>query len=217
MKQIKVVIVDDKQFTLHSLSEKLATKGDIKILFTASNGDDFLVKMKESKELPDIVFMDIDMPIMNGIDSLTIASKIYPNIKFLILTVFDEDDKIFDAIRAGAIGYLLKDENTERLIEAMYEVMEYGGSPMSPVIARKSLRLLSQSNIQLKDKEETPLTEREMEILKLLVQGKEYKKIADEIFLSPHTVRTHITNIYKKLHVNNRVQAVNLSSKKGWF
>ncbi len=217
MENVKIAIVDDKKLTLLSLIERLSSSDRIEVLFTASNGKVFLEQLAESSALPDLVFMDIDMPIMNGIEAVDIAARTYPNIKFLMLSVFDDDDKIFEAIKAGAIGYLLKDEKTERLLEAMEEVLVYGGSPMSPVIARKSLKLLSGSNLALKEKEESPLTEREMDILERLVQGKEYKKIADEIFLSPHTVRTHITNIYKKLHVNNRVQAVNISSKKGWF
>lgn len=217
MENVKIAIVDDKKLTLLSLIERLSSSDRIEVLFTASNGKVFLEQLAESSALPDLVFMDIDMPIMNGIEAVDIAARTYPNIKFLMLSVFDDDVKIFEAIKAGAIGYLLKDEKTERLLEAMEEVLVYGGSPMSPVIARKSLKLLSGSNLALKEKEESPLTEREMDILERLVQGKEYKKIADEIFLSPHTVRTHITNIYKKLHVNNRVQAVNISSKKGWF
>lgn len=214
---IKVAIVDDKQITRNSLSEKLLTRSNIQVLFTAVNGEDFLIKMKESNDLPDIVFMDIDMPVLNGIEAVNSASEIYPNTKFLMLTVFDDDDKIFEAIKAGAVGYLLKDENPDRLINALYEVVEFGGSPMSPIIARKSLQLLSKAKVNNKSKKVTPLSEREMEILKGLVEGKDYKKIAVETYLSPHTVRTHITNIYKKLHVNNRAQAIKLSVKKGWF
>jgi len=212
---IKVAIVDDKQLNRNSLSEKLCTRSNIQVLFTAINGEDFLLKMKDSQELPDIVFMDIDMPVLNGIEAVNSASELYPNTKYLMLTVFDDDDKIFEAIKAGAVGYLLKDENPDRLINALYEVVEFGGSPMSPRIARKSLQMLSKAKIE--KKMTTPLSEREMEILKGLVEGKDYKKIAEEQFLSPYTVRTHITNIYKKLHVNNRTQAVKISVKQGWF
>lgn len=214
---IKVAIADDKQLMRNSLSEKLHSCSNIEVLFTAVNGEDFLLKMKECKDLPDIVFMDIDMPVLNGIEAVNSASELYPNTKFLMLTVFDDDDKIFEAIKAGAVGYLLKDENPDRLINALYEVVEYGGSPMSPLIARKSLQLLSKAKVTTKSKKITPLSEREMEVLKGLVEGKDYKKIAAETYLSPYTVRTHITNIYKKLHVNNRAQAIKISVKKGWF
>ncbi|MFN7014914.1 MAG: response regulator transcription factor, partial [Bacteroidia bacterium] len=99
---IKVAIVDDKQINRNTLKEKLLSKNNIDVIFTASNGEDFLEKMKESKELPDIVFMDIDMPVMNGIEAVNSASEVYPNTKFLMLTVFDDDEKIFEAIKAGA-------------------------------------------------------------------------------------------------------------------
>lgn len=214
---IKVAIVDDKQINRNTLKEKLLSKNNIQVLFTASNGQDFLEKMKESKYLPDIVFMDIDMPVMNGIEAVNSASEVYPDTKFLMLTVFDDDEKIFEAIKAGAVGYLLKDENPDRLINALYEVVEFGGAPMSPRIARKSLQMLSKANVATSKKSESVLTDREMDILKGLVEGKDYKQLACEINLSPNTVRTHISNIYKKLHVNNKTQAVKIAMKKGWF
>lgn len=217
MKLIRVAIVDDKQFTRNSLADKLAGCDFIHVVFLAVNGEDFLEKMKLAQELPDVVFMDVDMPLMNGIDAVGKGSVLYPDTRFIMLTVFDDDEKIFEAIKAGAVGYLLKDENPDRLISALEEVFEYGGAPMSPVIARKSLSLLSKLSPALPRPMESPLSSREMEILKGLVDGKDYRKIASETFLSPHTVRTHITNIYKKLHVSNRVQAVKLSSKRGWF
>jgi DNA-binding NarL/FixJ family response regulator len=214
---IKVAIVDDKQINRTTLQEKLLSKNNIEVLFTACNGEEFLEKMKESPILPDIVFMDIDMPVMNGIEAVNSASEIYPDTKFLMLTVFDDDEKIFEAIKAGAVGYLLKDENPDRLINALYEVVEYGGAPMSPRIARKSLQLLSKSKFVNNKSEESFLTEREMDILKGLVEGKDYRELANEINLSPNTVRTHISKIYKKLHVNNKTQAIKIAMKKRWF
>lgn len=214
---IKVAIVDDKQINRRTLEEKLLSKNNIEILFTATNGEDFLEKMKKSRKLPDIVFMDIDMPVMNGIETVNAASELYPNTKFLMLTVFDDDEKIFEAIKAGAVGYLLKDENPDRLINALYEVVEFGGAPMSPRIARKSLQMLSKAKVENKKTEGSVLSHREMDILKGLVEGKDYKQLAIEINLSPNTVRTHISNIYKKLHVNNKTQAIKIAMKKGWF
>ncbi|MFN7014913.1 MAG: response regulator transcription factor, partial [Bacteroidia bacterium] len=114
-------------------------------------------------------------------------------------------------------GYLLKDENPDRLINALYEVVEFGGAPMSPRIARKSLQMLSKSKVESKKSENSILTDREMDILKGLIEGKDYKELANEINLSPYTVRTHISNIYKKLHVNNKTQAIKIAMKKGWF
>ncbi|MBP9186375.1 MAG: response regulator transcription factor [Bacteroidia bacterium] len=214
---IKIAIVDDKQPNRVSLQEKLAFTSNVKILFTAANGTEYLAEMKKCKELPDIVLMDIDMPIMNGIEAVNVSAELYPNTKCLMLTVFDDDEKIFEAIKAGAIGYLLKDESIDSIVNAMNEVIEYGGSPMSPRIARKALQILSGAKIEVQKKQESILTEREMEILKGLVEGLDYKGVADKLFISPHTVRTHITNIYQKLHVSRKTQAVMLAVKNKWF
>lgn len=213
---IHLAIVDDKQPNRVSLSEKLSFVKDMNVLFLAANGEDFLEQMKQQKQLPDVVLMDIDMPIMNGIEAVNTATELYPSTRFVMLTVFDDDDKIFEAIKAGAIGYLLKDENVDRIVAAVYEIMEYGGSPMSPRIARKALQLLLQGKPQ-KAKEDTVLSSREMDILKGLVEGLDYKGVADKLFISPHTVRTHITKIYQKLHVSSKTQAVMLAVKNKWF
>lgn len=215
---IKVVIVDDKQINRNTIQEKLRSHPDISVLFTAINGQDFLEKMKESNQPPDVVFMDIEMPLMDGIETVGTASVVYPDVKFVMLTIFDDDDKIFEAIKSGAVGYLLKDEKPEKLIQSLKEVVEMGGAPMSPRIARKSLQIMTKGETRkTSTKTDNPLSDRELEILQKLVEGKDYKKIADELFLSPYTIRKHITNIYKKIHVNNKAQAVNLSIKKGWF
>jgi len=214
---IRIGIVDDKLINHTALISKLSSKSDIEIVLQATNGRDFLDKMKNQDLLPDIVFMDIDMPVMDGIEAVKQGSVLYPSVHFLMLTVFDDDDKIFDAIKAGAVGYLLKDEHPERLIDAIREVIEFGGAPMSPRIARKSLMILSKNTVSINQEEDTLLSKREMEILKGLIDGFDYKTLADKLFLSPNTVRTHISNIYKKLHVSNRTQAVKIAMKKGWF
>jgi DNA-binding NarL/FixJ family response regulator len=217
-KMMRIAIVDDKQPNRVSLREKLGYLKDIEVAFLAANGEDFLVQMKAEKDQIDVVLMDIDMPIMNGIEAVNIASGIYHQTKFLMLTVFDDDEKIFDAIKAGAIGYLLKDENVDRIVDALWEIVEFGGSPMSPRIARKALQLLMGAKVpESKQKEETVLSVREMDILKGLVEGLDYKGVADKLFISPHTVRTHITKIYQKLHVSSKTQAVMVAVKNKWF
>lgn len=212
---MRIAIVDDKQPNRLSLQEKLSFLKDIEVAFTAANGLDFLHQIKAEKQAIDVVLMDIDMPIMNGIEAVNTGSSLYPQTKFLMLTVFDDDDKIFEAIKAGAIGYLLKDENVDKIIESLWQIVEYGGSPMSPRIARKALQLLSQGKQE--QKTETILSIREMDILKGLVEGLDYKGVAEKLFISPFTVRTHITKIYQKLHVNNKTQAINLAVKNKWF
>jgi DNA-binding NarL/FixJ family response regulator len=216
-KTMRIAIVDDKQPNRVSLQEKLGFLQDIEVSFLAANGVDFLNQMKTQKEPIDVVLMDIDMPIMNGIEAVNIATGIYHQTKFLMLTVFDDDDKIFEAIKAGAIGYLLKDENIDKIVDALWQIVEFGGSPMSPRIARKALQLLMGAKVETKQKEETVLSAREMDILKGLVEGLDYKNVAEKLFISPHTVRTHITKIYQKLHVNSKIQAVNLAVKNKWF
>lgn len=215
---IKIAIVDDKQANRISLAEKLQFDKEIIVLFEASHGKDFLEKMEGYKSnSPDIVLMDIDMPIMNGIEAVSIASEVYPNTKFLMFTVFDDDAKVFEAIKSGAIGYLLKDEKVDVVIDAIHQIITYGGSPMSPSIARKALKLLMNSESNTSTKEASILSDREMDILQALVEGLDHKEVAEKLFISPHTVRTHISNIYQKLHVKNRTQAVRLAIKKRWF
>jgi DNA-binding NarL/FixJ family response regulator len=214
---IHIVIVDDKQPNRVSLEEKLRFVPEVKVAFLAANGEDFLEQMASCKQKIDLVLMDIDMPIMDGIKTVNVASELYPETKFLMLTVFDDDEKIFEAIKAGAIGYLLKDENADRIVEAIKEITEFGGSPMSPRIARKALQILVSAELKGEKKIESGLSQRELDILKGLVEGLDYKAVADKLFISPLTVRTHITKIYKKLKVNNKVQAVNLAVKNKWF
>lgn len=219
---IRVAIVDDKQPNRVSLSERLNAAHSYEIVFMAVNGDDFLDKMKTCPpdNRPQAVLMDIDMPVLDGIETVKRASQLYPEIKFLMVTVFDDDDKIFEAIKAGASGYLLKDETGVVISNAIKEVIEFGGAPMSPRIARKALNLLMNANINKAEtiaNEENDLSNREMDILRLMVDGYDYKVVAEKLNISPHTVRKHIANIYEKLHVCSKVDAVKIAIKKGWF
>lgn len=219
-----IAIVDDKRAIRQALQERFDSTENYQVLFTAENGKDFLEKMMLARKgtSPDVVLMDIDMPIMTGIEAVSKAKDIYPYTKFLMLSIFDEDDKIFDAIKAGANGYLLKDEPLEKIKEAIRNLLDDHGAPMSPSIARKALELLMQAKIQVTnekqvDKNEYNLTERENEVLKHLVDGLEYKEIADLTNTSPNTIRNHISNIYKKLHVTSKAQAIRMVMNKKRF
>lgn len=217
-------IVDDKQNIRSTLFDRLSRYADFEVLFTAENGKDFLAKMKETRKFiePDIVLMDIDMPVMNGIDAIAEGKLRFPKTRYLVLTIFDEDQKIFDAIKAGAEGYLLKDESVEKIKEAIISLMNGEGALISPSIARKVLNLLSKTEshpVAAKiEKESSPpeynLTAREKEILGLLIDGFEYKEIATKLGLSPNTVRNNVTKIYSKLHVTSKMQAAKVLGKK---
>jgi DNA-binding NarL/FixJ family response regulator len=217
--KIYVALVDDNSVNRKTLSEMLAYSGELVMVFTAVNGEDFIKKMESHPESSKVqlALMDIDMPVLDGIETVKKASKQFPKVSFVMLTVLDDDDKIFEAIVAGAVGYLLKDESVDNIVSSVIETVHLGGSPMSPTIARRALQLLASPNKSPKQSPQEDLSSREIEILQLLTEGYEYKQIAEKLFLSSHTVRTHIYNIYKKLHVSSKSQAVSLALKKNWF
>jgi DNA-binding NarL/FixJ family response regulator len=211
---LKVVVVDDKAINRQSVKERIMMAQGMELYFMADNGSTFLERMREVaivNKLPDVVLMDIDMPVMDGIATVNVAKELYPEVYFLMLTVF-------------AAGYLLKEESMEKLADAITQVKEFGAVAMSPIVARKAMMMLAKkqgiSNTVPSSRnagEEYNLSEREMEILKGMVEGLDYRQIGDKLFVSPHTVRTHIGNIYKKLHVCSKVDAVKIAIKSQWF
>jgi len=217
-----IAIVDDKKSLCQTLKEKLSRFEGYEVLFTAENGKAFLEAMREARQsiVPDVVLMDIDMPVMDGIEAVSEGKLRFPNTRYLMLTIFDEDEKIFNAIKAGADGYLLKDEPAEKIKEAINNLLRNEGAPMSPSIARKVLGMLTNTkqpfnkSEKLQPDNEYNLTDRETEILTLLVDALEYKEIAQKLGLSPNTIRNNITKIYSKLHVSSRMQAANLLKRK---
>jgi DNA-binding NarL/FixJ family response regulator len=223
MKKIPIAIVDDKRLLRTSLAEQLQFTQQVQVLFTAEHGIDFLQKMEDRQvcELPLVVLMDIEMPEMDGLETVLIAKEIYPDIQFLMLTAFSEDEKIFEAVRVGASGYLLKDEKIAKIISSIIELLEEGTVPMSPIVARKTLAMLkaTEKPQQADATAADPhfLSSREMDILQGIVSGLNYHEIAEKLFISPHTVRKHIANIYEKLHVSNKTAAIKIALKKKWF
>ncbi len=205
---IKVAIVDDNSFLIAAIKEKLSFFDDISIKHTSLNGSDLLTKL-EDNHIIDVILMDIEMPVLNGIETTQIVKQKYPQIKIIMLTVFDNDENIFNAIKAGADGYLLKEIKPEDLRNGILETLN-GGAAMNPSIALKTLKLLRNPiNISNpKDQEIISLSKREVEVLEQLSKGLSYTAIAENLFLSPSTVRKHIENIYKKLQVHSKIEAV---------
>jgi DNA-binding NarL/FixJ family response regulator len=168
---------------------------------------------------PHIVLMDLEMPQTDGVSAIGTASSLYPDIKFVVLTIFDDDDKIFRAIKAGACGYLLKEESGEVINDMLMNLWESGAGPISPSIAYKILQMVQKPAVanttEKTDNNLFQLSEREKEILQLLSQGLEYKEIGIKICISPNTVKKHCISIYQKLHVNSRSQALRIAYTKG--
>lgn len=223
--KIKIGLVDDKAVNRTNITEKLKQFSDLDLCFVAINGHDCLEQLKglPTEKLPQVIFMDLEMPELDGIQTIRIARTLYPWVNFIVLTIFDDDDKIFEAIKAGAHGYLLKDENAVALRSAVSNVLESGGAPMSPAIARKAFNLLGRSQVDKKTKVETDhyyesiLTEREKEILLQTINGLDAKQIASLLNISVLTIRKHIANIYHKLHVNSKAQVISLAHRQNWF
>src|SRR4030095_3161583 len=198
---IKLYIYEDDEDLRDGLSKYLSSSGFFDVVCCFGNCDTIATDLKAA--VVDVILMDIDMPGTNGIDGVRIAKTIQPLINILMFTVFDDDKKIFDAICAGADGYLLKKTPPEKIIEALRDVHS-GGAPMTPSIARKVLQSFPKKSAT----DTEPLTEKEQEVLHQLVMGNGYKQTADALSISIETVRTHIKHIYTKLHVQSMSQAV---------
>ncbi|PZD78689.1 response regulator transcription factor [Mesonia sp. K7] len=205
---IKVGIIDDNSFLISAIKEKLSFFEDIFIKVTALNGGELLSQLEEDCRI-DVLLMDIEMPVLNGIEATEIVKQKYPQIKIIMLTAFDNDENIFKAIKAGADGYLLKEIHPDLLYKGIIETLS-GGAAMNPSIALKTLKLLrNPTGIEnVKDQEEITLSDRETQVLEQLSKGLSYTKIAENLILSPSTIRKHIENIYKKLHVHSKIEAV---------
>lgn len=221
---IKIAIIDDKPSNRQILKEKLLRHGQFEVTLIAGDGREFMDKMKSiaDPDLPDVALMDLEMPNMDGVDAIAVGSCFYPQVKFVVLTIFDDEEKIFKAIKAGAFGYILKDEPAEQIVEMLWQMHENGIGPISPGIAYKILQLVKKNDLSMPGKPvEKPqkdffdLTLREREILQLLIQGLSFKEIGVKLTISAHTAKKHVMNIYNKLHVNSRAQALHLAYEKG--
>jgi DNA-binding NarL/FixJ family response regulator len=205
---IKIAIVDDNPFLIKTVQEKISFFAEFSIKLTAINGEDLLVKLEKTRNI-DLILMDIEMPKMNGIDATFFVKQKYPQIKIIMLTVFDNDENIFNAIKAGADGYLLKEVKPKDLHQGILDTLN-GGATMTPSIAMKTLKLFRNPVVfeNPANKEEYKLSTREIEVLEQLSKGIKYNAVAENLFLSAGTVRKHVENIYSKLQVCNKIEAI---------
>lgn len=217
-----IALTEDNNINRTSFMQKMQVAGNLQLIFSAKNGNECLEELKGLPHnlLPQVIFMDIEMPELDGIETIKLAKSLYPQVHFIVLTVFEDDDKIFEAIKAGASGYLLKHEPASVLRDAIINVLEFGGAPMSPAIARKTLKLLSHAapaEASVQNAIPDAITEREQEILQYMVNGWDAKRISSALSISVLTVRKHIANIYDKLHVNSKAQVISLAHKNKWI
>lgn len=215
---IKIGIIEDNKAALKSLKEKLSLYPDISVVATAENGKAGIEKIQRNSDV-DLIFMDIEMPVMNGVDATFEIKQKHPEIKIVMITVYDDDDHIFRAIQAGADSYILKDTKAEKIYETIIDTMA-GGAVMSPSIAVKTLKLLRKStdSVQLQSEmTENLLSSREGEILELLSKGLTNKMISEQLFISPFTVKRHIENIYQKLQAHNRTELLQKARDRNLF
>lgn len=204
MKKIRVAIFEDNRNLRESLFNLLETSDQFTCVGAFANCERVVENIEETQ--PDVILMDIEMPLVNGIEAVRLIREKYPDVKILMETIFEEDEKIFQSICNGAQGYILKNTPPDEILDAIREIYE-GGAPMSPIIASKVLRMFK-FNLGNQKESSFNLSSREKEILKCLVEGMSYKMIADTCFISADTVNGHIKNIYKKLQVHSKGEAV---------
>jgi DNA-binding NarL/FixJ family response regulator len=199
---ISVAIIEDQSRYRDLLRLILGGSDNIQILFEREHCRNIIDDVV--KDMPDVLIMDIDLPGKSGIDAVIELKEVFPEIKILMLTVFEDDEKIFAAIKAGANGYLLKKDSPQKIMDAIKELSE-GKASMNGLIAKKVMEYFHKKK-PAANVDEFNLTRREHEILELLIQGLSYKEIAGQCFISPETMNSHIKNIYQKLNVHSRAQ-----------
>jgi NarL family two-component system response regulator LiaR len=208
---IRIFVADDHAIVRKGIHALITTEPGMKMVGEADNGRDAVELALRLK--PDVILMDMVMPLMDGIEAITRITKENPDIRILALTSFAEDDKVLPAIKAGALGYLLKDTSPEQLLQSIREVYR-GVSSLDPTVAFKLIQEINRPQDNLPMTKE-PLSEREIEVLQLVAQGLANLDIADKLHISERTVRNHVGNILNKLHLANRTQAALYALREG--
>jgi DNA-binding NarL/FixJ family response regulator len=206
-KPIRILVADDHPVVRDGLVAMLSTQADFEVVAEVASGQEAVEKAALFE--PDLVLLDLEMPDMDGVEVLKALQKRHPTLPALVFTAFDTDERILGAVRAGAQGYLLKGSPRDELFHAI-RVVSRGGSLLQPVVASKLLQHMSQGTLQ-----EPSLTERELEVLRLLGQGKSNREIAEALVISERTAKFHVSSILSKLGANNRTEAVSIAVQQG--
>lgn len=203
---IKIALAEDNSFLAHSLINKLGLFDEFKVKFHALNGIELLNQLHSDSNV-DVILMDIQMPEMDGISATKEIAQKHPHIKIIMLTVLDEDQTVYEAIQSGASGYLVKESSPQEIYDGILQTLK-GGAALSPNIALKAMKMIQNPESISKEKTNFELSDRELQVLRQLTKGLNYKQIAANLIISPNTVRTHIEKIYRKMEVSNKVEAV---------
>lgn len=213
MEPIKVLVVDDHALFRRGIVSVLAERENLKVVGEASDGAQAIVEAK--RLVPDVILMDLNMPRCSGLEAIQALQAEMPQVNILVLTISETDEDLFGATRFGARGYLLKNAEPEELVQAIAQLAQ-GGAVVSPLMAAKLLAEFAELSSRLeKDSADSDLSPREQDVLQQLAGGATNKQIADSLFISENTVKTHLRNVMEKLHLTNRSQATAYAIKKG--
>ena len=213
---IKVALVEDQREIRENMERIFSIIDEVDLIFSVEDGAEAIRRVDHDAILPEVILMDIEMRDIDGITATAQIKAEHPEIKIIILSVFDQKEKLRKALEAGADGYLLKGEKPMRILDMIKEAAE-GRLPMSPDIAQKTLDMFRSSGTGSSGMEEYSLTKREKEVLEQLVLGLTYQDIAEYLTISPLTVRSHMENLYRKLQVHNKAEAIRLALENKWF
>lgn len=213
---IKLAIVDDNAVVRDNLKQIFNLFEEVTILWIAKDGEEAVWKVENDLEKPQVILMDIQMRVMNGIEATKRIKALNPAVKVVMLSVVQEKEDVQHAFRAGADGYLLKDEKPLKMLELVKNALE-NRYPLSPAIAQQTFQTFRKSIESKQSPVDYQLTKRETEVLEQLVLGKSYQEIANKLVISPLTVRSHMENLYHKLNVNKKAKAISIALKNNWF